>query len=289
MYNGERFLPFALDSILEQTHTNLEVIIFDNASTDSTEAIARAYAAKDKRVSYFRNATNLGAARNYNLTVEHANGKYFKWSAHDDICKPTFVERCVELLEREPKVSLAYPKTSIIGDDGALRNTMEDGFDFRESQPHIRWRRFCEAPLDCNAVFGVMRLDLLRKTPCIGGYEASDRVLLGEFALMGEIAEIPERLFLRRYHDRISTHAHATKKSMAAWFDPKSKGRFTRTKRFIEYLKVIQRARLNVFHRTYCLYHLTVFYLQPQRWVRLFKGLFVASIKKDMRTAGNQI
>jgi hypothetical protein len=166
---------------------------------------------------------------------------------------------------------------------------MEDEFNFREKEAHRRWRGFCEAPLDCNAVFGVMRTELLRKTPMIGAYESSDRVLLGEFALMGEIAEVPERLFLRRYHEKISTHAHATKKSMASWFDPRSKGRFSRTKRFIEYVKSIHRVRLSVVQRTICLYHLLMFYLQPARILRVIKNLFVSPFSRNVRTAGNQI
>ncbi len=288
VYNGERFLRFALESLLSQTHTNLEIIISDNASTDGTEAICRSYAAQDKRIRYYRNERNLGAARNYNLTFEKSSGKYFKWAAHDDMCDATLIEKCVKVLENEPSVSLAYAQTTIIDDNGAFKTNHEDKFNFREREAHRRWVQFCKAPLDCNAVFGVMRADLLRETPRIGPYESSDRVLLGEMALRGEIAEVPGRLFLRRYHGKISTNAHATKQSMAKWFDPASTGRFSRTKRFAEYVKSIFRPSLRMSQRLYCMYHLVLFYLQPARWIRLVKGLFVARFK-DVRTAGNQI
>ncbi len=288
VYNGEHYLPQALDSLLPQTYSNLEIIIFDNASTDSTRNVCQQYVKRDARVHYYRNDRNLGAARNYNLTVVKAKGKYFKWAAHDDLCEPTFIERCVEVMESDPHVSLAYPKTAIIDAEGKFKNNHEDLFDFREKEAHLRWRQFCEAPLDCNAVFGVMRTDLLTTTPCIGAFESSDRVLLGEFALLGEIAEIPERLFLRRYHEKISTNINPTKKSMAAWFDPKSKGHFSRTKRFFKYAKSIFRVRLSLYQRTFCLYYLVMFYLQPSRWTRLIKGLVVAPFK-NLRTAGNQI
>ncbi len=288
VYNGERFLGNALDSILGQTYSAIELVICDNASTDRTQEICEEYAARDKRVRYFRNPNNLGAARNYNLTVEKATGKYFKWAAHDDICAPTFIEKCVEILEREPNVSLAYPKTMIIDAEGKFMSNHEDEFNFRESRPHHRWRRFCLAPLDCNAVFGLMRMDLLRRTPRIGAYESSDRVLLGEFALMGEIAEVPGRLFHRRYHEQISTNANPTKRSMAAWFDPRSKGRFSRTKRFVAYIQSIFRVRLGLWKRLYCLYWLALFYAQPERVARLVRNTLLAPFR-GMRTAGNQI
>lgn len=278
VFNGENFLASTLDSILSQTYSNLEVIIFDNASTDRTAAICQAYASKDKRIHYHRNEKNLGAARNYNLTVEHAMGMYFKWAAHDDLCKPTFVERCVEMLDREPHVLLAYPKTFIIDENGqTINDAFEDRFNFREQKPHFRYKAFTKTPLDCNAVFGVMRTSALKKTPCIGPYESSDRVLLGELALLGEIAEVPERLFLRRYHSNVSTFVCKTKKTMAAWFDPDSSGRFSRLRRFIEYTRSLNRVPLSSYQRLYCLLSLLFFYarlyLELSRWRRLMKGL----------------
>jgi glycosyltransferase involved in cell wall biosynthesis len=278
IYNGEKFLEATLESILSQTYSNLEIVIFDNASSDGTRKICEAYALEDNRIQYHRNEKNLGAARNYNLTVEHATGKYFKWATHDDLCMPPFIERCVEVLEREPNVSLAYPKTIIIDEhDGIIDDLFEDRFNFREPTPHLRYKSFTRTPLDCNAVFGVMRMSELKKTPCIGAYESSDRVLLGELALLGEIAEVPERLFLRRCHPHISTNACKTKKAMAMWFNPNSSGRFTRLRRFIEYIKSITRVPLSLYQRAYCLFYLVMFYLKfylgPTRWAGLLKNL----------------
>lgn len=276
--NGERYLSEALDSLLSQTYRNIEIIISDNASTDSTPAVCAMYARKDSRVRYYRNEKNLGAARNYNLTVEHARGKYFKWAAHDDICKPTLIEECVAVLERESNVCLAYPKTIIIGPTGEPIDTaFEDRYMIRDALPHHRFRRFTYTPLDCNAVFGVMRLDLLRRTPCIGPYESSDRVLLGELALLGEIAEVPERLFLRRFHPAVSTIAARSKKDIARWFDPNASGRFTRLRRFVEYLRAIWRVPLTPYQRMYCLFFLLLFYVRMygnvRRWVAALKNI----------------
>jgi glycosyltransferase involved in cell wall biosynthesis len=70
--NGEEYLEESIDSILAQTFTDFELIISDNASTDRTEAICRAYAAKDRRIRYYRNPVNIGGANYGNLTFQLA-------------------------------------------------------------------------------------------------------------------------------------------------------------------------------------------------------------------------
>ncbi|MEO1346882.1 MAG: glycosyltransferase family A protein, partial [Pseudomonadota bacterium] len=111
VYNGDAYLAEALDSILNQTFTDFEVIISDNASTDGTEQICRDYAARDDRVRYIRQEKNLGAAPNFNLLVPIARGEYFKWAASDDLIAPEFLNYCVEALEKEFDASLAMTQT----------------------------------------------------------------------------------------------------------------------------------------------------------------------------------
>ncbi len=69
VYNGANFLAAAIDSILAQSYADFELVISDNASTDNTEEICRAYAQRDRRVRYVRQPTNVGAANNHNLLV----------------------------------------------------------------------------------------------------------------------------------------------------------------------------------------------------------------------------
>ena len=109
VYNGERYLRQAIESILGQTYTDFELIISDNASTDSTQQICLEYAAEDGRISYHRNATNIGGANNENLTFRKAKAPYFRWAAHDDYVAPQLLERCVAILDTHPDVVLAYP------------------------------------------------------------------------------------------------------------------------------------------------------------------------------------
>lgn len=84
VYNGEKFIREALDSLLAQTFTDFELIISDNASTDATESICRDYAEEDSRIRYIRQQENLGALPNFQFVLNEAFGEYFMWAACDD-------------------------------------------------------------------------------------------------------------------------------------------------------------------------------------------------------------
>ena len=97
VYNGERYLRESIDSILAQTFQDFELVVCDNASTDETARICEEYAERDPRVRYFRNARNIGGINNANLTFERSRGDLFRWAAHDDVCAPVLLERCVQV------------------------------------------------------------------------------------------------------------------------------------------------------------------------------------------------
>jgi glycosyltransferase involved in cell wall biosynthesis len=221
VHNGERFIAEAIESILGQSYTDIELIISDNASSDRTGDICRGYAARDARVKYSRNEINLGAADNYNRVFELSSGRYFKWAAHDDVCAPEFVARCVELLERDDSVVLCYTTSIFIDEDGkALREYVED-VDYTDPRADRRLRTWLmDRPGGwCNLVFGVIRSSALRQTGLIGKYCASDYVLVGELALLGKLYRIPEALFFRRDHPKRSALAYAGADRTAVWYD----------------------------------------------------------------------
>lgn len=201
VYNGERYIAEALDSIISQTYTDFELIISDNASTDRTEEICRDYVSRDGRISYHRNETNKGAAWNYNRVFALSQGDYFKWASHDDRCAPTFLERCVEVLDRFPEVMVAYPRTAVIDERGEIIEIKED--DLPLDSPDVVERfSSCLKPMKLchNVIFGLIRRNFLAGTRLIGTYLASDRCLVAELSLYGPFKEVPERLFFRRKH-----------------------------------------------------------------------------------------
>jgi glycosyltransferase involved in cell wall biosynthesis len=99
VFNGEKLVALAIESIIAQTHGNLELIISDNHSSDKTSNICKAFAAKDSRIKYFRQPENIGARLNFCFVLEQARGQYFFWAACDDVRSEDFIKLNVEFLE----------------------------------------------------------------------------------------------------------------------------------------------------------------------------------------------
>jgi glycosyltransferase involved in cell wall biosynthesis len=200
VYNGERFLRPAIESVLAQTYTDFELIISDNASTDATSEICRAYAARDPRIRYVRNATNIGAARNFNRVFQLATAEYYKLANADDVCAPTLVERCAAVLDAHPEAVLCYARTTLIDEAGAVIGAYDDGLDVRSPRVAERFRAALYGIGLVNVFQGLIRAGALRKTSLMGSYLASDVLLVETLTLHGQFHELPERLFFRRLH-----------------------------------------------------------------------------------------
>ncbi len=257
VYNGERFLRESLNSLLAQTFRDFELIISDNASTDQTEQICHEYAATDPRICYYRNETNLGASKNYNRVFELSTGDYFKWAAADDLCAPTVLERCVRILDQDPDVVVCYPKTEIIDEQGRIIRHYDDSLNLQSDTPSERFRQFFGIVRECNAVFGLIRSSVLRRTAVIGNFIASDSPLLAELALYGRFFEVPEFLFYRRQHQS----AYSSQKDagqLLEFYDPKRKDRvpLTRWKHLCANFLAIERAPLKPSERMRLRYYL---------------------------------
>jgi len=104
---GNRLLSEALDSLLAQTHTNFELIISDDTSSDETPKICEEYAKRDNRVKYFRQEKKPGGLGGYNFVRSKATGEYFMWACDDDIWDKIFLEKCLAVLKKDAEVIMA--------------------------------------------------------------------------------------------------------------------------------------------------------------------------------------
>ena len=275
VYNGENYLAESIESILAQTFTDFELIISDNASTDQTEAICRAFVARDGRVRYSRNEVNVGAAKNYNLLVDLAKGEYFKWQAHDDKCAPTFLARCVEVLDQDPALVLSYTGTADIDAEGNVTRKIPPKPTL--SEPHAS-KRFYECvcvPHPQTSVFGLIRTAVLRQTRLIGNYSSSDRTLLGELSLRGPFYELPDYLFFKRHHPQAHWKVYRTRHARQVWYDPAKRGKITfpHWRLLREHLYSVWRVPLNLLERVRC--HLVLGWWIRKQWRRLAKNLIL--------------
>ena len=227
VYNGERFLAETLDSFINQTFPYFELIISDNASTDSTQEICLHYAGKDDRIRYVRQKTNLGASRNYNLLFEMSSGEYFKWASYDDLCAPAFLEQCIRVLDNNPSVILCYSRSQEIDENGLVIRAFPAKPKLGSEKTPERFFECICVPHPQVAVFGIFRSSVLKNTRLIGNFASSDRILLGELSLLGRFSEIPEFLFFRRNHPAQSYKIFRGRHALQAWYDPQRSGKIT--------------------------------------------------------------
>ena len=118
VYNGAEDLAECLDCLLAQTYTNLDIRIYDNASTDETQSIALDYASRDPRISYIRHPENIRAMPNFHRVLCDATTKYFIWRAHDDLSAPDYVEKLHQALVENPQAKLAVATNLFVRPNG---------------------------------------------------------------------------------------------------------------------------------------------------------------------------
>lgn len=99
-YNAERFIESTVNSILNQTYRNFELLVLDNASTDKTVEVLEKIQKKDKRLVVFAHKTNLGAYPGLNYLLDRAKGTYIAINDHDDIWHPDKLEKQIDYLEK---------------------------------------------------------------------------------------------------------------------------------------------------------------------------------------------
>lgn len=116
VYNREYLIGQTLNSAINQTYDNIEIIVVDNASTDNTWEVIQRYKKQDKRIKAFRNNTNIGPVKNWCKCIDHATGKYAKILWSDDLISPDFIEKTVPWIE-DKNVGFVFTGTEIFSND----------------------------------------------------------------------------------------------------------------------------------------------------------------------------
>jgi|SRR3989344_904604 len=211
VFNGGPRVRRAIDSLLNQSYKNFELIISDNASTDNTQEICQNYARQDERVKYFRHDHNLGMVPNfYHSVTGRATGSYFIWTSDDDWWHPNFIATLKAILDNHPECGIAL---------GSLRLVYEDGEPFDE----VRFEGL-NNPIGMSHsklfdgmlfkgralrlfIYGLFRIEVIRKlmwrpVPLVVG---PDKILMSEAALITYFYSVPETLIERTVHRQPET------------------------------------------------------------------------------------
>jgi glycosyltransferase involved in cell wall biosynthesis len=204
LHNRAGYLCEALDSLLAQSYPDFKLVLADDASTDGTEAIARAYAQRDSRVHYVRFEKRRGMVAVWRAAFEHATSEgatYFAWASDHDRWHPEWLERLVGELERHPDAVLAYPMTERMDVAGMPLPKVSRQFQTAGVRDlGERWRQFSrsDAVAAGDMVYGLMRTDAGRRAGIFREVLCPDRLLLAELTLQGQIRQVPEVLWFRR-------------------------------------------------------------------------------------------
>ncbi len=277
VFNGARYVRAALESILAQTFHDWELLICDNASADGTAEICSEFVRRDRRIKYYRSATNRGAAPNYNWAFCLSSGEYFKWADYDDVIAPRFLEECVRVLDRDPDITVCFTRAHLIDETGAIVSEYDPLPDTSSGRPHVRFGNLLLAQdhrlLQAS---GVLRSRAVRRTRLHESYPCSDEVLLAHLALLGRYHEVPDRLASIRVHAGQSTKGVlASERARVLFFDTSLEGRAVpiRWLYFCGGMSAIREADLPAWERILC-------YCQMARWLARKQNL--RSVIKDV-------
>jgi len=208
VYNAERYLARAVDSLLKQDYADFELILSDNASTDGTWTLCREYAERDKRVRIYQNERNRGAVENFKRVCDAARGDYFMWAAADDYWLPGFVSALVKALEADPSAGVAMTAFERVREDG----TIQDAVRFEKWNPNrlgYLWMMLCLASsrgAHHVFIYGLFRASLINAAMrhSIPQVPGGDRVFMCQVALATRFRFVDELLHRRMVHDRPS-------------------------------------------------------------------------------------
>jgi len=201
VYNGQKYLRDAIESILNQTFRDFEFIIIDDGSTDGSWGILLEYAEPDDRIILLRNKNNVGLPKSLNIGLRIARGEYIARMDADDISLPERLATQVEVLDRSPNVGVVGSYVQLLGPDGKLGAVRR----FATTHALILWALCFSTPL-CHPATMARRSILLK----VGGYDedfrqSQDRDLWQRVSDIAALANVPEVLLLHRKHpDSIS-------------------------------------------------------------------------------------
>lgn len=206
-FNRADMLREAIESVLQQTYDDFELIVSDNASEDATESVVRSF--DDSRIKYFKNDQNIGSRKNWRRCFDLAKGEYITIFSDDDLMLPENLERKVRVLSSNARIGLVHSKYDIIDVDGRIVESNVDAWgipgrvDCLENRQEMHLRMW--NGINCSSV--VFRRDCVDK---IGKF--TDKLWTGwdyeywlRISVYYEIAFIATPLIKCRVHEKRET------------------------------------------------------------------------------------
>ena len=196
VYNAATYLPEAVESVLHQTLSSLELIVVDDGSRDDSLSILETYATADSRIHVIANRENKGNAHAHNEGWRRAKSNYVACMHADDIALPDRLERQVQFLDQHPGVAAVGGEAVVIDDTGRRHDLMRVPTSSLEIRAKLPWHNCLIHPTV------MMRKEALAD---VGGYRVDlveDYDLWLRLSEHYELANLPRPLILHRWHPR---------------------------------------------------------------------------------------
>ncbi|MDD5517709.1 MAG: glycosyltransferase, partial [Bacteroidales bacterium] len=194
VYNGEKYLRQALESLTSQTYYNIEIIISDNASTDNTKFICEEYCRIDNRIRYTRQSDNIGLINNYKFVLQQAKGDYFMWASHDDLWSPTYINDCLNIFNCNSDCVSVFSHASVINlKSNELLHTITPTSCSSASRFFRVFTRLFE--MHPNMIYGLHKIDIIKKIQ-FDSFDWFDIFITIQLSYYGKVLIIPNVLYL---------------------------------------------------------------------------------------------
>jgi glycosyltransferase involved in cell wall biosynthesis len=265
VHNAAALVAHAIESVLSQTFADVELVISDNASDDSTSEICQRYARRDARISFSRLTRPISNAANLARVYALCGGQYFKWMSPAERIEPEFIVRCVGALDADPSAVLACPRAARIDTRGRSIELAGPALSARAALPHVRFAAVLNQPhpgAPIHAFSGLMRRSAVDLVPLPGDYDGADRAFVARLALCGGLIEVPEQLSV--VHELCGDGAETTSIRFPHW------------RLLGELLASVRYGWINTPVRAMCIASILRRQLQARQWTALVRDLALA-------------
>jgi glycosyltransferase involved in cell wall biosynthesis len=188
VFNGAATICKAIDSLLDQSFSDFELVISDNASDDKTPDICLEYARKDPRVTYSRNDRNIGALANFQKVLHLARGTYFFWAAHDDWWDRHFIASAVSVMKRNPSAVACMGVVHYLKKSGEEFMTHSPPYGLDKSRVADRAYAYFKHGTTDNLIYAVHRTDVLLTAPFVSS-TCPEKLIILHSVLSGAIVD----------------------------------------------------------------------------------------------------
>lgn len=227
-YNHSRFLPERLRSILEQFSSEDELIIVDDASTDSSPSLLQSLAKKDPRIIFLQNSSNLGVVKSVNRALQACRGRYVASLAADDRILPGFIDKTLLILEQHPEIALCCSECAVSFDgfSGKDPTKIETTYLIPNTQKPLVFHKDTIVKTFCTTSFWIPgHTTIVRKEifDLYSGFEERlgylcDWFLFHQIALRHGAAYLPEALSVWRQEEKSFSKPAASAREKRAFY-----------------------------------------------------------------------